>query len=133
MAATITERNNSRYFFLFLILQQKKVRTAIKSLYLNGNQNLREKIIGIGFTIRAFLPESSELLNVQAGLLTHPGFPKPSHPIYQRQWQVFQKTIIPQNAGSGITAAGTVADSDRVPFSSQRFIRLQHQYVSKVI
>jgi hypothetical protein len=35
------------------------------------------------------------------------------------QWQVFQKTITPQNAGSGITAAGTVADSNRIPFSSQ--------------
>jgi hypothetical protein len=30
-----------------------------------------------------------------------------------------QKTIIPHQAGSGITAAGTVADSNRIPFSSQ--------------
>jgi hypothetical protein len=76
---------------------------------------------GIGWSIRAFLPESSELLYVQAGLLTYPGFLKPSHPPAGGQWQVFQKTLIPHKAGSGITAAGTVADSDRIPFSSQRF------------
>jgi hypothetical protein len=52
-----------------------------------------------------------------AGLLTYPGFMKPSHPLYQEQWQVFHKTIIPLKAGSGITAAGTVADSYRIPFS----------------
>jgi hypothetical protein len=36
------------------------------------------------------------------------------------QWQEFI-TIIPPQAGSGITAAGTVADSNRIPFSLQRF------------
>jgi len=30
-----------------------------------------------------------------------------------------QKTLIPLQAGSGITAAGTVADSNRIPFSLQ--------------
>jgi hypothetical protein len=35
------------------------------------------------------------------------------------QWQVFPKTIIPPQAGSGITAAGTVTDSNRIPFSLQ--------------
>jgi hypothetical protein len=54
-----------------------------------------------------------------AGLLTYPDFTKPSHPDKSGQWQVFRKTIIPHNAGSGITAAGTVADSDRIPFSLQ--------------
>jgi hypothetical protein len=54
-----------------------------------------------------------------AGLLTYPGFSKPSHPDKSEQWQVVQKTIIPHNAGSGITAAGTVADSNRIPFSLQ--------------
>ena len=54
-----------------------------------------------------------------AGLLTYPGFLKPSHSHFREQWQVFQKTLITHNAGSGITAAGTVADSNRVPFSSQ--------------
>jgi len=29
------------------------------------------------------------------------------------------ETIIPRQAGSGITAAGTVADSNRIPFSLQ--------------
>jgi len=29
------------------------------------------------------------------------------------------KTIIPSQSGSGITAAGTVADSYRIPFSLQ--------------
>jgi len=54
-----------------------------------------------------------------AGLLTYPGFLKPSHPPAGGQWQVFQQTIIPLYAGSGITAAGTVADSNRIPFSLQ--------------
>jgi hypothetical protein len=54
-----------------------------------------------------------------AGLLTYPGFMKPSHPENPGQWQVFHKTIIPTGSGSGITAAGTVADSHRIPFSSQ--------------
>jgi hypothetical protein len=54
-----------------------------------------------------------------AGLLTYPGFMKPSHPYTSGQWQVFHKTIIPPQAGSGITAAGTVADSNRIPFSLQ--------------
>jgi hypothetical protein len=51
-----------------------------------------------------------------AGLLTYPGFLKPSHPDCG-QWQVFQKTIIPFSTGSGITAAGTVTDLHRIPFS----------------
>jgi len=38
---------------------------------------------------------------------------------FSEQWQVFHKTIIQRNAGSGITAAGTVADSHRIPFSLQ--------------
>jgi len=54
-----------------------------------------------------------------AGLLTCPGFLKPSHGALAPQWQVVQKTIIPHKAGSGITAAGTVADSNRIPFSLQ--------------
>jgi len=54
-----------------------------------------------------------------AGLLTYPGLPKPSHNFKLLQWQVFRKTIIPQQAGSGITAAGTVTDSNRIPFSLQ--------------
>jgi len=54
-----------------------------------------------------------------AGLLTYPGFLKPSHRAKAPQWQVFQITIIPRYAGSGITAAGTVADSNRIPFSLQ--------------
>jgi hypothetical protein len=41
---------------------------------------------------------------------------KPSHPEKPGQWQVFHKTIIPHYAGSGFTAAGTVADSNRIPF-----------------
>jgi hypothetical protein len=44
---------------------------------------------------------------------------KPSHPGSSEQWQVFHKTIIPHKAGSGFTAAGTVADSNRIPFSLQ--------------
>jgi len=51
-----------------------------------------------------------------AGLLTYPGFSKPSHPEKSGQWQVVQKTIIPYKTGSGITAAGTVTDSNRIPF-----------------
>jgi len=54
-----------------------------------------------------------------AGLLTYPSFLKPSHSVLPEQWQVFQKAIIPRKAGSGITAAGTVADSNRIPFSLQ--------------
>jgi hypothetical protein len=50
-----------------------------------------------------------------AGLLTYTGSLKPSHGIYKPQWQVF---IEPSSLErSGITAAGTVADSDRIPFS----------------
>jgi len=64
----------------------------------------------------AFFPESFEYQSCMAGLLTYPGFLKPSHPWYLGQWQVFHKTIIPRHAGSGITAAGTVADSNRIPF-----------------
>jgi hypothetical protein len=44
---------------------------------------------------------------------------KPSHPYKAGQWQVFHKTIIPRNAGSGFTAAGTVADFNRIPSSLQ--------------
>jgi hypothetical protein len=29
-----------------------------------------------------------------AGLLTYPGFMKPSHPFVSEQWQVFHKTIV---------------------------------------
>jgi hypothetical protein len=32
-----------------------------------------------------------------AGLLTYPGFLKPSHPPVSGQWQVVQKTIIVKN------------------------------------
>jgi hypothetical protein len=32
-----------------------------------------------------------------AGLLTYPGFMKPSHPDHSGQWQVFHKTIITQS------------------------------------
>jgi len=53
-----------------------------------------------------------------AGLLTYPGFLKPSHGALAPQWQVVQKTIIAKKR-SGITAAGTVADSNRIPFSLQ--------------
>jgi hypothetical protein len=45
----------------------------------------------------------------------------PFHILIQReeQWQVFKKPSSLER--SGITAAGTVADSDRIPFSLQRF------------
>jgi hypothetical protein len=46
---------------------------------------------------------------------------KPSHSVLPGQWQVIHQTIIPHYAGSGITAAGTVADSNRIPFSWQWF------------
>jgi len=52
-----------------------------------------------------------------AGLLTYPGFLKPSHSDKPEQWQVFQKPSSLER--SGITAAGTVADSHRIPFSLQ--------------
>jgi hypothetical protein len=65
-----------------------------------------------------FFPKA-RILGCMAGLLTYPGFLKPSHPEYSGQWQVFHETIITHYAGSGITAAGTVADSNRIPFSLQ--------------
>jgi hypothetical protein len=44
---------------------------------------------------------------------------KPSHPDVSGQWQVIIKPSSLER--SGITAAGTVADSDRIPFSLRRF------------
>jgi hypothetical protein len=52
-----------------------------------------------------------------AGLLTYPGLMKPSHPPAGEQWQVIIKPSSLER--SGITAAGTVADSNRIPFSLQ--------------
>jgi hypothetical protein len=56
-----------------------------------------------------------------AGLLTCPGFMKPSHPTFIKasngQWQGIIKPSSLER--SGITAAGTVADFYRIPFSSQ--------------
>jgi len=49
-----------------------------------------------------------------AGLLTYPGLMKPSHGAQAPQWQVFIKPSSYER--SGITAAGTVADSNRIPF-----------------
>jgi hypothetical protein len=50
---------------------------------------------GIIHRFFAFLPESFDL-NCLAGLLTYPGFKKPSHPLFHGQWQVFPKTMITQ-------------------------------------
>jgi len=47
----------------------------------------------------------------------------------------YSGTIIPPEAGSGITAAGTVADSYRIPFSLQftSFIAIPERYKYKLI
>jgi hypothetical protein len=52
-----------------------------------------------------------------AGLLTDPGFMKPSHEQFHHSGRYFIKPSSLER--SGITAAGTVADSHRIPFSSQ--------------
>jgi hypothetical protein len=45
---------------------------------------------------------------------------KPSHPYKLGQWQVFHKPSSLER--SGFTAAGTVADSNRIPFSLQQIL-----------
>jgi hypothetical protein len=64
-------------------------------------------------------PFSPKAMNMGclAGLLTCPGLVKPSHPPAGGQWQGITKPSSLER--SGITAAGTVADSDRIPFSLQ--------------
>jgi hypothetical protein len=41
-----------------------------------------------------FFPKAVNIKICMAGLLTYPGFMKPSHPPAGGQWQVFHKTII---------------------------------------
>jgi hypothetical protein len=63
-----------------------------------------------------FFPKALKMI-CMAGLLTYPGLMKPSHPFQAEQWQVIKKPSSIER--SGITAAGTVADSHRIPFSLQ--------------
>jgi len=65
-----------------------------------------------------FFPKAQNMACL-AGLLTCPGLMKPSHSPAGGQWQVIIKPLSLER--QGITAAGTVADSHRIPFSSHRF------------
>jgi hypothetical protein len=52
--------------------------------------------------------------SVLAGLLTYPGFRRLPIPRIPEQWQVEpEPSLLSQ---SGITAAGTVTDSNRIPY-----------------
>src|SRR4030042_2850428 len=73
---------------------------------------------GINSDSEPYFPKALNMVCL-AGLLTCPGLMKPSHPEYSEQWQVIIKPSSLER--SGITAAGTVADSHRIPFSLPRF------------
>jgi hypothetical protein len=61
-------------------------------------------------------PKALSINSFMAGLLTYPGPVKPSHDACGTVAGILQNHH--RNERSGFTAAGTVADSDRIPFSS---------------
>jgi hypothetical protein len=59
-----------------------------------------------------------------AGLLTYPGFIKPSHPNKQEQWQVFHKTIIPRTRDRASQQRVLLRIQTAFPFHYNDFISL---------
>jgi hypothetical protein len=74
----------------------------------------------------AFFPESLEELTVYGRSSDLSRFLKPSHPFLSGQWQVIRNTD--RLWRTGITAAGTVTDSNRIPFSLQHLAATPKQY-----
>lgn len=71
-------------------------------------------------TIYAYDPAGVGIVHSEsAGFLTYPYFAAPSHPFLSEQW------LLNGKRHTGLTAAGTVADSHRVP-SKYRFFIARH-------
>ena len=102
----------------FLVYKYIKLYPHIKAPKKSGKQNTAEAVLFSAFSSKA-------LKNELAGLLTYPGFWRPSHQLLETG-SGFSPTL------NGAYSSGTVPDLHRIPFSSLSLRRREPNSAAKV-